>query len=155
MERSKRKNTKTQSSSSQENCWIWQEECFQENKEDAFGFIYCIKNKIDGKIYVGKKQLSFRKKTTLSKKARVGTRKRVNISRVDSNWINYWGSSRSLLEDIAKLGKQNFERVILKFCENKSQLSYWELYYQIKYEVLFKPSYNGWIKATIYKNKLL
>lgn len=90
----------------------------------------------------------------MSKKARVGTRKRIEVRQVSSGWENYWGSSKSLLADIDLIGKQNFERVILRFCKSKSELSYYELYYQIHYNVLFVPSYNGWINCKIYKNKL-
>lgn len=154
MVRKKRETTKVKTNTGEENCWKFQEKCFEEAEENQFGFIYCISNKIDGKVYIGKKQFTFRKKKVLSKKARIGTRKRVEVSRVSSNWQNYWGSSKSLLEDIAKLGKHNFERTILKFCKNKSELSYWEVYYQIQYEVLFKPSYNGWISCKIMKNRL-
>ena len=120
-----------------------------------FGFIYLITNKLDGRIYVGKKQFTHKKRTVLSKKARVGTRKRINVSQIDSGWKNYWGSSKSLLEDVKLLGQHNFKREILMFCTNKSQLSYYEVVNQIKYKVLEIPSYNGWIKATIYKNRLI
>jgi hypothetical protein len=135
-----------------ESCWTYLDECFEEPQ--GFGFIYLITNNLDGRIYVGKKQFTFRKKTRLSKKARIGTRKRVEITRVDSGWQNYWSSCRPLVEDVKTLGQDKFSRQILMFCKNKSELSYYELYFQIKYEVLLKPSYNGWINAKVYKNKL-
>ena len=139
---------------SKEGCWLYEEKCLEKEKEGYAGFVYIVTNKIDGKIYIGKKQFTHRSKKALSKKARVGTRKRVEVKQVDSGWKNYWGSSKSLLEDVNKLGKENFERRILHFCKSKSELSYYELFFQVQYQVLFVPSYNGWISCKIYKNKL-
>ena len=116
-----------------------------------FGFIYLITNKLDGRIYVGKKQFTHKKRTVLSKKARVGTRKRINVSQIDSGWKNYWGSSKSLLEDIKQLGQENFSKEVLMFCTNKSELSYYEVVNQIRYKVLERPSYNGWISCKFTK----
>jgi|SRR6478609_2082945 len=142
-----------------QNCWIRQlpngrEECLESQPEDVYGFTYLITNKLTGQIYVGKKAFTHRKKTALSKRARVGTRKRVAVKQVDSGWLRYWGSSKSLLEDIKKLGSENFERRVLSFAKGKSDLSYQELTWQLVYKVLLVPSYNGWISCKIYKNKL-
>lgn len=150
----KRSVKKTQSSKGEEGCWFYQGTCLEEAPEGHFGYIYKITNKIDGRIYVGKKQFTFRKKTKLSKKARVGTRKRVSVTRTDSGWKTYWGSSKALLEDVTKLGKENFHREILEFAESKTSLSYKEVFHQIIEGVMVNPSYNGWISCKIYKNKL-
>lgn len=154
MATSKRKTVKSTSKEGENSCWVYQEKCLEEAPEGHFGFIYIITNKLDGRIYVGKKQFTFRKKTKLSKKARVGTRKRVNVTRTDSGWLNYWGSSKALLADIELLGKENFKREIICFAQSKSRLSYYEVAQQIEHEVMFVPSYNGWISCKIYKNKL-
>lgn len=135
-------------------CWIWKDNCVEEVFEDYFGFIYLIINKLDNKIYVGKKQFSFNRKVKLSKKAQLGTRKKKEIKKIDSGWKNYWGSSKSLLEDIKEKGKENFTREILAFARSKTELSYLELVFQIEKNVMFLPSYNGWISARIYKNNL-
>lgn len=136
-----------------DNCWKWKENCLDEPLEDYFGFIYLIRNKINDKIYVGKKQFSFLKKKRIAKTKRTG-RKRIEIKSVDSGWKNYWGSSKSLLEDIEIYGRENFEREILFFAKNKTELSYYEIVFQIDKQVLFVPSYNGWISCKIYKNNL-
>lgn len=154
MVKRKSKTAKVKVSKREENCWFYGENCIEEPPLDCFGFIYRITNISDGRIYIGKKQFSFKKKIRLSKKARVGTRKRVEISRIDSGWKNYWSSSKSLKEDILKLGKDNFKREIIHYCKNKSELSYYEVHWQIKEEVLLNPSYNGWISCRIFKNKL-
>ena len=154
MEQRKRTSKKVEVSTGEENCWVYQGKCLTEPPEGEFGFVYKITNKTDGRIYVGKKQFTFRKKTKLSKKARVGTRKRIEVTRTDSGWLKYWGSSRTLLEDIKSLGEENFEREVLCFAKNKTQLSYYEVLQQVLHAVLTVPSYNGWISCRIYKNKL-
>lgn len=120
---------------------------------DKYGFIYLIKG--PEKIYIGKKAFLHRKKTALSKKARVGTRKRVSIGTKDSGWLNYYGSSKELLLDIQKLGKEKFERIILDYADNKAELTLKEIEYQIKYNVLRVSSYNGWIGGKVFKKHLI
>lgn len=155
MEKRQRRTKKAEIDKGKETCWLFKEKCLEQPPEGYIGYIYLITNNLSGKFYVGKKSFVFRKKTKLSKKARKGTRKRVNISYVDSGWKDYWGSSKELLEDIEKLGKDNFTREILMFCENKSLLSYYELFWQIKKEVMFKNSYNNWINCKIFKKNLV
>lgn len=142
--------------SSERNCWYSEGRCLEIAPEGVFGYVYLITNKLDGRIYVGKKQFSHKKTRRISKRAikATKTRKRIEVSFIDSGWISYWGSSKDLLADIALLGKENFTREILQFCKSKSDLAYWEVYYQIQKEVLFKPSYNGWISCRIFKSKL-
>jgi PIN domain nuclease of toxin-antitoxin system len=125
--------------------------------ETPHSYIYLITNLLDGRIYVGKKQINFTVKKKLSKRAKKlpeNKRKRVIRVSVDGGWETYWGSCRELKEDIEKLGLHNFKKEILQTVHSKSQASYYELWWQVKLEVLTTPSYNGWIKATVYKNKL-
>ena len=138
------------------NCWLLQNDCLESPPDNTYGFVYCIINKRDGRIYVGKKAFTFRKKKVLSKKARLvaNTRKRTAITAVDSKWQKYWGSSKPLLEDVKTLGEKNFERRILGFARNKSELSYLEVHWQIQMKVLHVPSYNGWISCKIYRKHL-
>ena len=89
--------------------------------ENKFGFVYIITNKKTGKAYIGCKQNWHYKK---GKKAR------------QSNWKVYMGSSKSLTEDIKKLGKRNFKFEMLAEYKNKRSLRYYECYYQMKYNVL-------------------
>lgn len=135
-------------------CFTFGGECLEAAPEFAYGYVYLIRNIQTGKIYVGKKAFTHSRKTKLSKKARVGTRKRVKVSQVDSKWQSYWGSSKELLADVAALGKENFTREVLAFARNKSELSYLEVYYQITLDVLHVDSYNGWISCKIYKQHL-
>ena len=89
--------------------------------QNKFGFVYIITNKKTGKAYIGCKQYWLYKK---GKKAR------------QSNWKVYMGSSKSLTEDIKKLGKRNFKFEMLAEYKNKRSLRYYECYYQMKYNVL-------------------
>lgn len=136
-----------------ENCWIWEKECLDTVHEDYFGFIYLIRNQLDGRIYVGKKQFAFKRKVAIAKKNQVGNKKK-EIKYVDSGWKKYWGSCKLLQEDLKALGEENFTREILYFARNKAELTYYELLYQLTHEVLLKPSYNGWISARVYKKNL-
>lgn len=137
-------------------CWIWNGECVYTPPPDIFGYVYLITNNIDGRIYIGKKQFLHKTKTRLSKRIikSTKTRKRIIVGTKDSGWLKYWGSCKALNEDIKKLGVEYFSRQILGYYKNKSELAYEEVKAQIWYEVLFVPSYNGWISCRIFKNKL-
>lgn len=127
-----------------------------------FGFIYKISviptkdipKQLHNKIYIGKKCFIFSKKKKLSKKARAGTRKRIERVTKDSNWSDYYGSSLALKADIALYGSQHFKREILCFCKNKTDLALSEVEQQIKYNVLRIDSYNAWISCKIWKTHL-
>lgn len=158
-----RRNSKKESPQEKMSCWVdIKGECLESPPLGAYGFTYLIKAKnhpglpddVRGKIYVGKKAFTHRKKKRLSKTARKGTRKKVSINQVDSGWLKYWGSSKPLLEDIKKYGVSMFERRVLSFCANKASLSYDEVYWQIQQSVMLVPSYNGWISCRIYKKNL-
>ena len=87
---------------------------------DKFGFVYIITNLHNGKAYIGCKQYKV--------KAKFGDK--------ESNWKVYTGSSKWLNEDIEKIGKKHFKFEIIAEYKNKRSLRYYELYYQMKYNVL-------------------
>ena len=125
--------------------------------EGTFGYIYLITNILTNKFYVGKKQLSSNRKAKLTKKEKLlPENKRKRFKRVikETDWLTYWGSSDELKQDIEKLGIENFKREILCFCSTKMNLSYYEVHYQFKYDVLFKDSYNKNILGKFYKGKI-
>lgn len=115
--------------------------------DNIFGFIYEITNKITGKFYIGKKQC-VRK---LKRKPLKGKR-RNRIDLVESDWKDYVGSSNDLQEDIKKYGKENFSFVILRLCQSKWELSYFEAKEQMSRDVLLsETSYNGILNLRIGK----
>lgn len=121
-----------------------------------YGYIYITTNTLTGKFYIGKKAYLHKRKKKLTKKelAEIKTRGRkpvYKIEYVDSDWKNYYGSSKELLDDIKLLGKENFKVEIIRECKGRKSLSYWEVYYQFFYNVLEKDTYNGNILGRFYK----
>jgi len=112
---------------------------------EAFGFIYEIKNNVTNKKYIGKKQC-----ISKIKKAPLKGRKNKRITLKESDWKEYTSSSAELNNDIIKYGKENFTFKILRFCNSKWELAYYEIKEQIEKEVLFKEEYyNGIINVRI------
>lgn len=111
-------------------------------------FVYIITNNIDGRQYVGKK--GFWKTQYYQVKCKKKRRK------VESDWHTYWGSNKELLEDIAKLGKENFSREILHFCKSKAWATYRESEEQFVRKVLEFPDkyYNSWIMCRVRRSNL-
>ena len=85
-----------------------------------FGFVYIITNLQTTKAYIGCKQYMV--------KGKFGDK--------ESNWKVYTGSSKWLNEDIEKIGKKHFKFEIIAEYKNRRSLRYYELYYQMKYNVL-------------------
>jgi hypothetical protein len=135
--------------------WLYNDKPFDELESNGFeGFVYCITDD-NGRRYIGRKAFTHRNKVALSKKARVGTRKRVEIRQKDSGWKDYWGSSKDFLAYIQENGTENFRREILKLCENKQSLSYWEAHYMFQEGVLFSDDFwNGNVLGKFFKGKI-
>lgn len=113
-----------------------------ENIGNFVGYVYLIENTVDGRKYVGKK--SFTKSKTYQKK---GKKKR---KRIESDWIDYFGSSEAVQEDVERLGRQVFRRTILHLCASKAEMSYWEAYEQFSRHVLLSDEYyNDWLSVRV------
>ena len=69
----------------------------------------------------------------------------------ESNWVDYWGSNKFLLDDIKKLGEDKFQREIVIICSSKKLLTYWELAIQCKYDVLQVDCYNDNLLGKFYR----
>lgn len=120
---------------------------------DYTQIIYKITCKPTGKIYIGKKILYNNKKKVLSKKRKLElkTRAKYEYTTVESDWLNYWGSSKELLEDMKILGPDKFTREIIQFVKGKKQATAWELYWIIKTDALISDlGYNGNILGRIF-----
>ena len=109
---------------------------------DKFGFVYIITNTKTTKAYVGCKQyFSMGKKKTKHK------------------WETYTGSSKYLKEDIEKIGKEYFTFEVISEYKNKRSLNYYEMYYQVKWNVLTatiegsdEPAYyNSYVGGKFYR----
>jgi hypothetical protein len=137
--------------------WLYEYVPLQDDfTTNDYGFIYKITNLETNKFYIGKKSFIHNKKKKLTKKEIAeqtgpGRRSSTKIEQVDSGWRKYWGSSKDLLADVKLLGEDKFEREIIKFCPTKKQLTYYELFYQISYSVLFTDSYNDNILGKFFR----
>ena len=132
--------------------WEYQGEIVTELPEDCVGFVYIITNVLTGRKYIGKKLAKFSKTTYKVVKLKNGTKKRKKIkSKIDSDWQEYYGSSPNLTADIDKLGKENFKREILHYCNSKAQTSYLEAKEQFLRQVLESDEYyNGHIQVRVH-----
>ena len=126
--------------------------------QGSIAYIYKITNLTNGKIYIGRKMLSSNRKTRLTKKEKLlPENKRKTFKRVikETDWLSYWGSNDELKKDVKDLGEHNFVREILCFCSTKMDTSFYEMFFQMKYNVLFENSYNGHIANTkFFKGKI-
>ena len=114
------------------------------------GFTYEITNITNGRVYIGKKLFHKPKWLPITK-----TRKKRKKVKIESDWQDYWGSCKELLDDIEKLGKDKFERKILRLCVTKGDLSYFEARAQFINEVLTNPNYyNSIIQCRIHSKHL-
>ena len=129
--------------------------------ENCVGFVYKITNIKTGKFYIGKKSLysNVRKKLTkkeLAEYSGPGRKPTKNLVTSESNWQDYWGSNKGILQEIKEEGTDSFRKEILKFCFNKKQLTYWEVHYQCVNEVLFSDkSYNDNVLAKFFRKDLV
>jgi hypothetical protein len=128
--------------------WLYQGRIF--NEEDIgnnYGFVYLITHVKTGRKYIGKKFFS-----KAGYKQVKGKRKKI---RKPSDWLTYWGSNKTLLEDVKTLGEENFTREILHLCKTRSECAYLELREQIDNRVLESDSwYNDWIAIKVRKDHL-
>ena len=113
--------------------------------DNTHGFVYIITHIPSNKAYIGRKILQNTSKVKLGKKELkelegvVGRRPSYKMAVKESNWKTYWGSNKYLLELYKTEPKENFNRHILICASTKKQLTYYEVKYQMIYQVLEKP----------------
>jgi len=103
-------------------------------------------------VYIGKKMLTStrRKKIGVRAKKASGTRKTYETTVKQSNWPEYWGSCKELIEDQKQYPEQ-FTRQVLEWCYSKKNATYLELKYQFQYNVLENRTYNNNINGSLYR----
>lgn len=127
----------------------------------CIGFVYEITNTRTGKFYIGKKSLFSNTKKKLTKKEIAehtgpGKKPTKKLVTKESNWLDYWGSNKTMLKEIEESGTDIFRRKILKFCFNKKQLTYWEVHFQCVFNVLLiEDSYNDNVLAKFFRRDLI
>lgn len=136
--------------------WLYQGIEITELPDGIVGFVYCITNCISGKKYIGKKLGKFTKTKRKTVTLKNGTKKIKKIrSKVDSDWLDYYGSSDLLKSDIEVLGVEHFKREILHFCSSKAVCSYLEAKEQFSRNVLESDDYyNNNIMIRVHGNHI-
>lgn len=141
--------------------WVYEGSIVTEESvpEWAVSYVYLIQHEVPGGegggktiIYVGKKALSTnrRKRIGVREKAATKTKKTYKVEKKSSNWSEYWGSSKSLLQ-ARESGIGEWHRTILHWCYSKKNATYLELRTQMQMRVLEEYSYNENINGSIYR----
>ena len=126
--------------------------------EKTFGFVYMVTHKGNGKSYIGKKVLYHTKKVKIGKRELlkfqnvVGRRPSYKLAVKESDWKTYYGSNPGIKEVLINEGPEAFDRSILKVAPSKKALTYYEVKYQMIYQVLECPDeyYNDNILGKFY-----
>ena len=137
--------------------WLYNKEPVAELPDGCVGFVYLITNLTNNRKYVGKKLGQFSRTKTKTVTLKNGTKKKKKIKeKIDSDWQEYFGSSKELNEDIEKLGREHFTREILYFCKSKSECSYIEAREQFSRRVLeTEDYYNNNIMVRVHGSHIL
>lgn len=147
--------------------WIYQTKAINTieelpDSEALCGFVYCVKNTINGRTYYGKKSFYSTLKKSLGKKElktvtdkRLKTYKKVTK---ESNWKSYWGTvnpKEELVSDLDVYGMVNFTRTIIALAYSKKELTFLELEHQVFNNVLRdEKSYNSNILGKFFRKDL-
>lgn len=119
----------------------------EDDIEDHFGFVYLITHNQSGRKYIGKKFF------TKSKTKQVKGKKKK--TRVKSDWEDYYGSNKELLDEIKINGKDNYTREVLHLCRSRSECSYYETHEIFcRHALLSDHYYNAWVSCRIRKDHL-
>jgi hypothetical protein len=137
--------------------WLYNNQLVETLPEDCVGFVYLITNITNQRKYIGKKLAKFSKTTQKTVKLKNGNKKKQKIrTKVDSDWRDYYGSSPELTKDVEQIGKENFTREILYYCNSKSECSYIEAREQFSRRVLeSKDYYNGHIQVRVHGSHII
>ena len=126
--------------------WLYDGKEFNDTPEDYQGFVYVITELDTGKKYLGKK--NFWRPKILPKNSKRSRRVR---TRVESDWRTYYGSNTALQVLKESKGEDNYERVILRLCRTKGEMSYYEAKAQFDNDVLLSDEwYNEFIGCKIH-----
>ena len=130
--------------------WYYNDKQFNNTPEEYQGFVYEITELSTNKKYIGKK--NFWRPKTLPKNSR---RPRRIKTKVESDWREYYGSNVELQRLVEESGATGFERIILRLCKTKGEMSYYEAKLQFEKDVLLSDEYyNEFIGCKIHSKHL-
>lgn len=129
--------------------WLYKgKEVTIDDIKDYVGFVYLITETSTGMKYVGKKSIWSTKKRKPLKDG-----KRRKSLKVETDWMQYWGSSEDFQALVELKGESAFTREILHLCKTKGEMNYMEAKEQFDREVLLRSDYyNGIIACKINHN---
>ena len=115
-----------------ENPWLFAGDIFDsEHIGKSVGMVYLIINKVTGKKYIGRKYFhSIRK-----------VKGKTRRQRTESDWKDYYSSSKELLTEVEECGKMNFDRLILSLHSTRGDVNYEEVRQQFLHNVLEDENY--------------
>jgi len=115
-----------------ENPWLFNNKAFNtEDIKNYEGFVYVIVSQITFRLYIGRKYFFS------MRKAKGATRR----SKKESDWKVYYGSNKTLQNDVKDQGKENYKRVILSLHTTKGDVNYEEVKQQFLQNVLEDDKY--------------
>ena len=130
--------------------WLYENREYNETPEEYQGFVYEIEELSTGKKYIGKK--NFWRPKILPKNSKRTRRVR---TRVESDWKNYFGSSKEVQALVESNGIENYKREILRLCKTKGEMSYYEAKLQFENDVLLSDQYyNEFIGCKIHSKHI-
>lgn len=121
--------------------WIYQDKIIEDLPTGIVGFVYKITNIETGKMYIGRKYATSRKRKALTKAQKISGRKRKDVIVTESNWATYTGSNKYLNSEIEVLGKDKFKFEILYFGKTKGVINYIEETLHHKLDVILNENY--------------
>ena len=117
-----------------ENPWRYNEKVFESTDiGDYYGFVYHIINNTNGRQYIGRKYF-WQFRTPKGKKRKVKS---------ESDWKKYYGSCPELKEEIGKVGRENFSRIILSLHHTKGKTNFEETRQLFAHNVLTESLDDG------------
>lgn len=150
--------------------WLYRDKevSIEDIPEDAVGFVYKIIHTPTGKYYIGKKSLESVRTVKIGKrelerikaerkelKLRGSAPKKKKVRKI-SDWETYYSSNEWINEEVKSGKGDEFSREILQFCNSKKTLSYYEVEWMFRYDVLRdEMSLNGNISGKWYKRDLV
>lgn len=127
--------------------WIYEKEPITEIPEGIIGFVYQITNQANGMKYIGKKNFYFSKTKQVK-----GKKKRI---KVESDWKEYYGSNKSLVEHVSLFGEDKFVREIVHLCKTKGEMTYYETKHIFAVDAILSDRYyNDWCMCRVRKNHI-
>ena len=127
--------------------WIYEKEPLTEIPEGMIGFVYMITNQANGMKYIGKKNFYFSKTKQVK-----GKKKRI---KVESDWKEYYGSNKALVEHVSLFGDNKFVREIIHLCKTKGEMTYYETKHIFATDaVISEKYYNDWVMCRVRKNHI-